>query len=304
MKFLRKILKGFPAIGVIVCKIGKILVDKHKWRKNKLQIIKKAKELFNEDYSLDVTPREGLFIFHNKHNSLINRGDPYESEVQIGLKILINLDRIRNNNTVFADIGANIGLHTLHVWKNFPSINIIAFDPSPYSYKYLELTIKYNEIKNIRLEKTALSDEKGDLEFYNWGEESSADSLRDTKRVFGVSPKIIKVPTLTLDSIQDLPPISVIKMDTEGAELSILRGAFDTIRKCQPYILLEFHKTNRKAFNVETKQIFDFLEKIDYSILTANFELLSADMFCKYQDMFTENYILIPNHILSLLRNK
>ena len=198
----------------------------------------------------------------------------------------------------------NIGLHTLFILNNFPTTEIIAFDPSPFSYKYFELTIRFNKINNIRLEKVALSDKIGQVEFYNWGKESSADSLKDTKRVIGVTPKILKVPTVSLDSLAGLPPINVIKMDTEGAELSILRGAYNTIIKYQPFILLEFNKINKKAFDVNTIQIFEFLQKIDYSIFTLEFEFLSNKTFDLTQDKGYENYILLPNSGLMQLFRK
>ena len=302
--FLKNKLRAAPIIGPYIYKIVDQLIKKNKWNKTKKEVLKLAKKTVVEDISLDVSIREGYLVFHNRNNSLINRGEHYEPEVQIALKTLINLNRLRYKHTVFADIGVNIGLHTLFILNNFPTTEIIAFDPSPFSYKYFELTIRFNKINNIRLEKVALSDKIGQVEFYNWGKESSADSLKDTKRVIGVTPKILKVPTVSLDSLAGLPPINVIKMDTEGAELSILRGAYNTIIKYQPFILLEFNKINKKAFDVNTIQIFEFLQKIDYSIFTLEFEFLSNKTFDLTQDKGYENYILLPNSGLMQLFRK
>lgn len=300
------LVRKIPFIGYEISKLGSsFLVNykgnkmKREWGKNKKLILKEAKALINENIDLDVSIRDGLFIFHNRNNSLINFGDQYEPEVQIALKTLINLYKLRNSHVVFADIGANIGLHTLHILNNFPKIEIIAFDPSPFSYKYLDLTIRYNKIKNVRLENVGLSAQKEELDFFSWGKNSSADSFRDTKRVLRVIPTILKVSAISLDSLKDIPPINIMKIDTEGAELNVLKGALRTIRSNQPFIVIEFNIWNRKAFNVETKEIFDLLQNIDYSILTLNFELLNAQQFDHYEENYiTENYILLPNSFL------
>ncbi len=270
------------------------------WAKKKKQILKEAAPLFHEKMSLDVSNRYGMYIFHNKGNSLMLRGDVYEPEVQQALIVLIGLDKIRKNNTVFADLGANIGLHTFYLKKQYSDLNVVAFDPSPSSWKYLDLTIKFNNIRDVRVEKIALSDQNGEFDLYNWGEESSADSLRNTERVHGIEPIIIKVPSRRLDDILDLPKITVIKMDCEGAELSILKGGKDTIAKNKPFILLEFHILNRKAFSISSQDIFNFLDEIEYKMYDLNFRYIDIKAFDSSQENNNEDYILLPNDILKI----
>jgi FkbM family methyltransferase len=219
--------------------------------------------------------------------------------VQHTLMVLLFLDKLRGKSTIFADIGANIGLHTFFVKSKYKDLPIIAFDPSPASWKYMELSIRYNNLSNIRLEKIALSETNGLLDFYNWGNESSADSLKDTGRVLNVKPNVIKVPAKRLDDIKDMPPITVIKMDCEGAELSILKGAIESLYKNRPMILLEFHPINKTAFNVTTEDIFCFLRETDYSLYSINFEPLNSSTFDELQKQCEENYIMLPNKNVS-----
>lgn len=268
------------------------------WLKEKEGVLQKAYPLFLSSASLDVTKRNGIYIFHNKNNSLIGRGNSYEPVVQHALSALLFLDMLRGNTTVFADIGANIGLHTFFLKSKFKDLNVIAFEPSPYCGQYLDLSIQYNHISDIRLEKIALADTNGTLDFYNWGEEGSADSLKDTHRVSAdIKPNIIKVPVEKLDDIEDLPFITVVKMDCEGAELSILKGAQKTLMKNRPLILLEFHPQNKAAFNVKTEDIFGFLNKMNYSLCSLYFEPLDADRFEELQGISEENYIMLPNEL-------
>ncbi|MGA2914823.1 MAG: FkbM family methyltransferase [Sedimentisphaerales bacterium] len=265
------------------------------WLKEKKRVLEEASKIFPHNIPLDVTKRNGVYIFHDKGNSLIRRGTSYEPEVQHTLMVFFFLDKLRGKSTVFADIGANIGLHTFFVKSQCKDLNIIAFDPSPVSWKYMELSIRYNNLSNIRLEKIALSETNGLLDFYNWGNESSGDSLKDTKRVLNVTPNIIKVPAKKLDDIKDIPPITVIKMDCEGAELSILKGARESLSINRPLILLEFHPINKAAFNVTTEDIFCFLKETNYSLYSINFEMLNFSMFDELQKQCEENYIMLPN---------
>lgn len=265
------------------------------WIKEKKRILDEVSKIFPYDISLDVSKRDGIYIFHNKANSLIQKGKVYEPIAQHTLMIFLFLNKLRGKSTVFADLGTNIGLHTFFLKSQCKDLDIIAFEPSPSCCKYLELSIKYNNISGIRLEKIALSDTNGSLDFYNWGEESSADSLKNTNRVLNAKPNIIQVPAKRMDDIEDLPDITVIKMDCEGAEMSILNGAKKTLRKNQPLILLEINPKNKAAFDVKTEDIFSFLSESNYSLYSVNFEQIDATKFEILQGAGVESYIMLPN---------
>lgn len=268
------------------------------WIKEKKRVLDDVSETFPYEVSLDVSKRDGIYIFHNKGNTLIQRGEVYEPIAQHTLMIFLFLDKLRGKSTVFADLGANIGLHTFFLKSQCKDLDIIAFEPSPSCIKYLELSIKYNNISGVRLEKVALSDTNGTLDFYNWGEEGSADSLKDTNRVPDVKPNIIQVPAKRMDDIEDLPDVTVIKMDCEGAEIPILKGAKKTLNKNRPLILLEFHLKNKAAFDVTTKDIFSFLSESNYSLYSENFEQIDAAKFEILQQATVESYIMLPNEFL------
>lgn len=295
-------IKSFLAKKPIAIKVAKWINRKMsvdiQWEREKKQVLQKALSLFKENISLDVSKRNGFYIFHNKGNTLVLR-NTYEPEVQQALMMLIGLDMLRNKTSVLADIGANIGLHTFYIKSKYPDMLILAFDPSPSSWKYLDLSLRYNKTEGVQVEKIALSNTNGIMDYFNWGEESSADALQNTNRVPGVKPNIFKVPVRKLDDIEGLPMITVYKMDCEGAELSILEGAVNTIIKTQPLILLEFFKTNRLAFGADTAKIFELLHRIDYSIYTIDLKLLDEALFDQLQETPLDNYILLPNTLFS-----
>jgi len=250
----------------------------------------------SHDVSSCSSIRYGYRIYHNKDHSLILRGDNFENEVQKVLSILVLLSNKIFKKTVFADVGANIGLHTFFLKSFNKDLEVIAFDPSPAA-NYMEMTIKTNNISNVRLEKIALNDRTGMVDFFNWCEESTAESLRDTKRVAGV-PNVIKVPAMKLDDIGNLPPITVMKIDCEGGELSILKGAATTIAKNKPLIVSEFYKIHSDAFGITSAEIFEYVESLGYSMFSLDFVRLTKAAFQTSQDNLGENYILLPNALM------
>jgi FkbM family methyltransferase len=293
---------NMPIIGILARWLKRKIDVDWPWAREKKKILLEASLFFKETMSLDVSRLYGTNVFHNKGNSLVKRKD-YEPDVQQALMVLIGLDKLRNDQSVFADIGVNIGIHTFYIKSQYPDLSVICFDPSPSSWKYFELSVKYNNILGIQLEPIALADQDGELDFYNWGEESSGDSLKDTKRVHGIKPNIIKVPVKKLDDVNNSHRITVVKMDCEGAEFGILKGAKRMISKSQPLILLEFHIVNRKAFSVSSDDIFTLLDEICYEMYDINFKKMDKDQFESSQLKYNENYILLPIKFLKSSAN-
>ncbi|MFC1762230.1 FkbM family methyltransferase [Planctomycetota bacterium] len=267
------------------------------WLKEKAKVLQEVSGTFTSKYSLDVTKRYGTYIFHDKGNSLVRR-DGYEPITQHSLMVLIYLDKLRGNRTVLADIGVNIGLHTFYLKDKYQDLEVIAFDPSPASWAYFEFSLKYNKTSNVHLQKIALSDRNGILDFYRWGSESSADALCDTGRVPGVKPTVIQVPARKLDDVEDLPKITVIKMDCEGAEFSILEGSRNVLSKYKPLILLEFSPLNIGAFNINAEKIIEKVHELNYLLYSLDFINIDLKMFKEMQDEGEENYIMLPNDIV------
>lgn len=140
----------------------------------------------------------------------------------------------------FVDIGANIGAITLEVARKRPDAHVIAIEASPAIVPYLQHNIERNRLDNVRVMPLAASDRDGEIDFYippaaHFGMASAAPQ-------FNVKPT--RVPARTLDGIlADLNagPVDVIKIDAEGAELDVLRGATGLLQAADaPAIIFEF----------------------------------------------------------------
>ena len=135
------------------------------------------------------------------------------------------------------DVGANKGVYT-HVLSELCA-QVIAFEPNPKVFRMLQHGLRDNVIAH----QVALSDQGGEAELFIPGTQgkysTQLGSLR-TRRD-GVEGRIVRVPTRTLDSYE-LRNVGFIKIDVEGFEQAVLRGARETLARNRPVILLEMEE--------------------------------------------------------------
>jgi len=122
---------------------------------------------------------------------------------------------------VFVDVGANIGSHAINAARLVGATgSIFAFEADPDTYRLLAANIQSNGLRNIVLKQTCVSDQVGTLSFYKH-KDSAKSSIVDRGEKLSV--------TLPSDTLDNLIPaetkIDILKVDVEGAELSVLRGA-------------------------------------------------------------------------------
>ena len=122
---------------------------------------------------------------------------------------------------VFADVGANIGSHAINAARLVGGTgSVFAFEADPDTYRLLAANIESNGLRNIVLRQTCVSDHVGTLSFYKH-KDSAKSSIVDRGEKLSI--------TLPSDTLDNLIPantrIDVLKVDVEGAELSVLRGA-------------------------------------------------------------------------------
>lgn len=154
------------------------------------------------------------------------------------------------------DVGANLGLFTLPLARY--STTVHAFEPNPGPYALLKTFAPRNAV----VRHMAVGDASGEVEFCvprtrrGWSSNgghigSEARSERD---------HILRIPCVRLDDI-DLGDVGFIKIDVEGHELGVLRGASGLIDRCRPTLFIE---TERSHVGDAAAQVLDMLGQMDY----------------------------------------
>jgi len=137
---------------------------------------------------------------------------------------------IRDGDVVI-DIGAHVGIFTIKAARKAKNGVVVAVEPYLPNYKLLVYNINHNKIKNVIRVNSALSDSTGSTQLYISTESVSHTIHKRRKKYIGTE-KYTQVVTQTLDELLDkleLPKVNFIKMNVEGAELSILKGAEKTL---------------------------------------------------------------------------
>jgi FkbM family methyltransferase len=201
-------------------------------------------------------------------------------------------------NSVYFDVGANIGVMSVPILRQCSFCKVVSFEPSPLTLKFLNRTAKESPYgERWRIIGKAAGREIGNLDFFMATVELGAlDGFKDTKRA-GDTHKIT-VPVTTLDAEWEAmgnPNVSVIKIDVEGAELETLHGALKCIEHERPHILLEWNPVNLKAYNCEPSSLLDFVDQYRYQVLSLpNFIKVEDSVTLRFQMIKTESFLLVP----------
>ncbi len=156
-----------------------------------------------------------------------------------GLTELLRLWGRSHAGTVFLDVGANVGVHTLGTASAFQQV--IAVEPFPPLAEKLLRTVNDNRIKNITIHQCALANEQGKAMFHaprisNLGTGKIVSNQQDPAEVDIIEVEIRKGDQMLSEITH---PVSAIKIDTEGAEIKVLSGLTSTLAENRPLVTIE-----------------------------------------------------------------
>ena len=220
--------------------------------------------------------RNGRIVINTKYGSRIN-ASPYEkidnSVIRFGYFDEDVYEALRQNirpYDTFWDIGANIGLHVITLKKNYPNLNCLAFEPYPQASEQFLMNCNLNNLK-IPLYSFALDRGNGIKNIFTSSCNLGSTGFSEFKPSWGIETSI-HVATYSIDQLIDefkLVRPDIIKIDTEGNEFNILKGAEQLLKSgnCRCVIF----EANR-----DIDQIVDFLESCSYKVV----RLSKAPNYC------------------------
>jgi|SRR5580700_5914570 FkbM family methyltransferase len=196
------------------------------------------------------------------------------------------------------DIGAHHGLYTLLASKCVsPGGSVVAFEPSPRERERLLQHVRLNSCQNVSLEPFALAEVSGTATLYvvdGW--DDWCNSLRPP--AINQSSRAVQVKIIPLDdylSRRSDFPIDFIKLDVEGAELSVLRGAARLLRGVpRPVVLAEVQDVRTKPWNYRAREIIDFLTQYGYEWFGISGDGILLPMPAG-QETFDGNFVAVPS---------
>lgn len=169
----------------------------------------------------------------------------------------------RQGSTAF-DIGANVGYHTLVLAQLVgPEGACYAFEPNSENCRLILLGAEKNGFANVKLMPIALSDQPGWAYFSPHIGSNGGFATRNAELTDGCG---VVVPMFMLDDLR-LPPPDIIKVDVEGAEYRVLRGAEKSIARSRPAIVSEFSlEMTSRVSRVTGAQYLEWIAALGYDI--------------------------------------
>lgn len=168
------------------------------------------------------------------------------------------------DNSIFIDIGSNIGYHTLYIASCLLNVKCIGFEPNPTVLADFKRNVEINNFTNISLYDYAIGEACGMTDFYMTGENSVNRGLSAVNLPkYGDELLKTTVKLISLDEFLDpdsKSTVSVLKIDAQGYEYQVINGALDVINKSHPVIFLEYHDESEKT----PQEIFSLIP--DYRI--------------------------------------
>lgn len=178
---------------------------------------------------------------------------------------LKHLDRFVSHGMTFVDGGANLGVYTLAASKLVgESGRVLSFEPGRRSFAILGRNADLNGLRNVQTYQFALSDEMGRARLYHHSHGPVSFSLG--REDLGAET-FEEVSTVTLDHIasqEQIERIDFIKLDVEGAEELVLRGALQTLTHSHPTVLFETNKEAAQRLGLSGDGAWSLLSEFDY----------------------------------------
>ena len=201
----------------------------------------------NDEFSSKIVKLNDNLYYYNGYYLPVNQFDSSVFFTRYGIDKLTTLDSVRNKHII--DAGGYVG-DTALLFSSYTDKDIHVFEASPSNMDIIRETIRLNHLDNIVPVSKALGEKSGTATF-SLGERNSCNSL--VERPGYNYPDHIEVPVVTLDDYvreNDLE-VGLIKVDIEGGEQLLLRGAVETIRTQHPILLISIYHSANDFFEIK-----------------------------------------------------
>lgn len=282
-KLLTKIIRFF-----FIKIVGKTIIEK---------LITILAKLINENLLMVAYRNMGIHKFR----------DQYESGEYFFITNILK-PNIKIDKPVFFDIGANNGQYSKILLDVFPDAHFFLFEPNSNTFKVLQNNMDSMNM-NINIYNLGLGEKEGKSVIYTYEYDSASAhatlykevliELRGQKNVMELDSKII-----TLDGFckkNKIIHIDFIKIDTEGNELNVLKGAGAMLKnKTIDFIQFEFNEMNVYS-RTFLKDFYDILTHYDFYRLDSR-KIIPLNKYNPFNEIFLFQNIVAVNKCVSILK--
>lgn len=172
------------------------------------------------------------------------------------------VERLVRPGATVIDVGAHLGYFTMLMSRLVGASGIVhAFEPAPATFAILQRTLALNRPANVRAYQVALADVEGQGRLLA---RDRANSGKNAVDVAAGGP----IPLTTLDRFAreaGLQRLDFLKADIEGSEARLLAGAWQTLERFRPHVLLEVNRPALLRYGSDPRTLIEGLTRIGYA---------------------------------------
>lgn len=196
-------------------------------------------------------------VFKNYHTALIK-----------------NLRKLVSHDAIIFDVGAHSGQFCKQFAKLVPQGKVYAFEPGEYAGSLLKVMLSSHRLRNVELITKGLSDAEGKQTLYLPVKRSGAfgfglASLLPNTEYAEEKLRTQIIALTTIDSVvneRGLERLDLLKVDIEGWELPVLRGAKQSIQRFRPVVIVEIVERFLARTGARADDFFRLFDALDYTV--------------------------------------
>jgi FkbM family methyltransferase len=202
-------------------------------------------------------------------------------------------------DTMFFDVGANIGLMAVPVLSANPTCRVASFEPSPNSLPFLRKTVETSVYRTRwSVVAKALCDQEGQMEFFlGEAKDSLFEGLGNHRQI--QHQRSVSVPVSTLDKewqVLGKPEVSLVKIDVEGAEGLVLDGGLELLKTQTPNLVVEWYEDYLRPLGTCPERLLALAQELGYRVFSIPTGVpIDEPSALKVQMMICSNFLLLPS---------
>jgi FkbM family methyltransferase len=234
-------------------------------------------------------------VSRNGVNYELNLTNIVEWHLYFGFKEIAKekLLQLNSNPVTVIDVGANIGEVSFSFANNYPNATVYGFEPHPTTFQKLKRNHALNSFKNLHLQNLGLGAQTGEVHF----EEREIGNPGMNRVTSNPERSAHRITITTLDSFvteKQVSSVSIIKIDVEGYEHEVLKGASAILTNHKPILFIELDDSNLMEQGSNASDFIEFIESFGYTIEHAE----SAEIITKMSNLKNSHFDIICKPIL------
>jgi len=219
-----------------------------------------------------LTRRPWLIAWHEGLRIALPKGGPAALVYYQGFSEPDTADLLRallQPGMVLADVGAHFGEYTLLGARRVGDTGEVhAFEPDPRVHDALVENVRLNRLERVVIRPWAVSDAEGEVEL-RLAAEPALSALAVASSPLSPGQRVHRVRAVTLDGYVAARRLDVVKIDVEGAEMRVLRGAQRLLQRAPaeaPVLIFECAAHNYARFGYSPADVFRLLRRSGYLV--------------------------------------